>query len=453
MKIKQRSQKRLNQNIRWHMLLILDQIENEGGYSNVLIDAFMTDSEFDSRDKALLTRVVYGVLQHRMTLDFSLDSLLQNKKVDPWVKTLLRLSIYQLCYLDRIPPHAVVNEAVLIAKTNGHAGLGKFVNWVLREFMRQSSSVVEEIEDPVERLSIEYSLPNWLVEYFQSYRTSEGLEAMLGSLNETPKLTARVNLKRMDREKAIARLKEQGIDAEASTLSPAGIILHSPQVLQSSLFQDGLITIQDESSMLVAPVGHIQGDEQILDACCAPGGKATHIASLLTDGHLTALDISADKMNKVAQHMERMNLIDKVNLKVTDALQFHPKKDTFYDIIYLDVPCSGLGIMRRKPEIKYTKKFTDIQALAQIQAQFLNHFAPYVKPGGKLIYSTCTLSYEENEKNVEQFIKAHPQFEIDPIQPTEVPSDLIEQPGWVRIWPDQYHTDGFFICRMKRREA
>ena len=319
--------------------------------------------------------------------------------------------------------------------------------------MRQPSNVVEEIEDPIERLSIEYSLPNWMVEYFQSYRTSEKLEAMLSSLNETPKLTARVNLKRMDREKAIARLKEQGIDAEASTLSPAGIILHSPQVLQSSLFQDGLITIQDESSMLVAPVGDIQGDEQILDACCAPGGKATHIASLLTDGHLTALDISADKMNKVAQHMERMNLIDKVNLKVTDALQFHPKKDTFYDIIYLDVPCSGLGIMRRKPEIKYTKKITDIQALAQIQAKFLNHFAPYVKPGGKLIYSTCTLSYEENEKNVEQFIKAHPQFEIDPIQPTEVSSDVIEQPGWVRIWPDQYRTDGFFICRMKRREA
>ena len=205
--------------------------------------------------------------------------------------------------------------------------------------------------------------------------------------------------------------------------------------------------------MLVAPVGDIHGGEQILDACCAPGGKATHIASLLTEGHLTALDISADKMNKVAQHMERMNLTDKVNLKVIDALQFHPKKDTFYDIIYLDVPCSGLGIMRRKPEIKYTKKFRDIQALAQIQAQFLNHFAPYVKPGGKLIYSTCTLSYEENEKNVEQFIKAHPQFEIDPIQPTEVPSDIIERPGWVRIWPDQYQTDGFFICRMKRCEA
>ena len=222
-------------------------------------------------------------------------------------------------------------------------------------------------------------------------------------------------------------------------------------MIYSTAFSKGQLTIQDESSMLVAPLGELKGQEQVLDACSAPGGKATHIASYLTQGHLTALDISENKLKKVADHLQRMALDDRVTLQVSDATKFNPKNNQLYDIIYLDAPCSGLGLMRRKPEIKYQKTQEDISGLAKIQAELLDHMASLLKVGGTLVYSTCTVSLEENEQALAQFIKRQPAFSIDQLtEEDNLPSDILTVDGQIRIWPNQYHTDGFFISRLTK---
>lgn len=203
--------------------------------------------------------------------------------------------------------------------------------------------------------------------------------------------------------------------------------------------------------MLVAPLGQLRGDEAVLDACAAPGGKATQIASYLTTGHLQALDLSASKLKKLAQHAERMGLQDKLTIQVADARYFVPDTQMLYDVIYLDAPCSGLGLMRRKPEIKYQKSKEAIQSLVNLQAQLLDHVAGLLKPGGRLIYSTCSIAYEENEWQVNAFLDRYPDFARQAIQKEEVKqADLITDQGDIRIWPHQYETDGFFISRLSK---
>lgn len=449
MKIKQQSKKKLKGNIRWHSLVLLDQIEHQQQYSNILVDRFLTDSNFSDADNRLLVRLVYGVTQRRYTLNYYLKPIIKGKKIEPWVETLLRLSIYQLVYLDRIPEHAVVNEAVNIAKINGHQALGNFVNALLRQFLRTPLPDLAAIPDTVERLSIQYSVEPWIVEELLSMKEQAEVEAMLESLLLDPIVSARINVPLEEREALLGELQAEGFEVEASQLSPYGIRCLKGNLIHSAAFKEGRLTIQDESSMLVSPIGKIKGSEQVLDACAAPGGKATHSASLLTDGHLTALDISAAKLNKVAQHAERMALTDRLTLQVSDATKFFPKPGTFYDIIYLDAPCSGLGLMRRKPEIKYQKTKADVAALAEIQLDLLNHLVTLLKPGGKLVYSTCTLTELENESLLDQFIASNDSIKLDPIQESEATSkDILTEKGQVRIWPHVYHTDGFFIARL-----
>lgn len=451
MKTKQKSEKKFKDNLRWQALKILDQIEHQHQYSNVVLDRFLTETDLSDKDQRLLVKIVYGVIQRRYTLDYYLAPLLKGKKVEDWVGSLLRLSVYQIVYLDRIPSHAVVNEAVSIAKVNGHQGLGNFVNGVLRHFLRNERPSFEKIQNPVKRLSIQYSVEEWIVEKLLAVKTLDEVENILVSLIEEPFVSARINRPTEERHNILEDLTAEGFSVEASPLSPYGIRCMKGNLIHSTAFSKGILTIQDESSMLVAPLGGIQGNEQILDACSAPGGKATHIASFVKDGHLTALDISEGKLKKVAEHMERMDLADKVSLFVSDATKFYPKNDVLYDIIYLDAPCSGLGLMRRKPEIKYLKTQDDVIGLAQIQLQLLEHMSQLLKDGGTLVYSTCTITEEENESVLERFTEIHPEFSIEPIQEVDnIPSNLINEKGQVRVWPNQYHTDGFFIARLKK---
>ncbi|MBG9979796.1 16S rRNA (cytosine(967)-C(5))-methyltransferase RsmB [Facklamia sp. DSM 111018] len=451
MKIKNKSKRLLKNNLRWDMLILLDQIDHHGEYSNHVIDQFMVESPKSLQDRNLIVKVVYGSVQRRMTLDYYLKDLLEDKTVEDWIQSLLRLSVYQLVYLDRIPEHAVVHEAVEIAKINGHQGLAKFVNAILRQFLRKKLPSFDQITDLYERLSIKYSIQKWMVEYFSQFLELEQLEEFLSSLNNQSYLSARLTLPKEQREELVQALMEEGFQVEKSSVAPEGIRSTNRNLIHSTAFQQGKLTIQDESSMLVAPLGLIQGDEEVLDACAAPGGKATHIASLLSEGHLTALDISARKLKILADHAERMGLSDRISLKAMDALKFEGLSQKLFDVIYLDAPCSGLGLMRRKPEIKYVKTMADIQSLSRIQSDLLNHLSTLLKPGGYLIYSTCTLSVEENENKIESFVEEHTHFEVDEINPEEILDDsLITDKGYIRIWPHDHGTDGFFICRLKK---
>lgn len=449
MKTRQKSEQKFADNLRWQALKLLDQIEHRNQYSNIIVDRFLKDSQLSDQDNRLLVKIVYGVIQRRYTLNYYLQPYIQNKKVDKWVESLLRLSIYQFVYLDRIPSHAVVNEAVSIAKINGHQGLGNFVNGVLRSFLRSERPSFSQITDYSERLSIQYSIEKWIVDKLLEMNRPQAVEEILASLIEEPFVSARINLPVEKRGQLIKELKNEGFEVEGSPLSPYGVRCLKGNLIYSKAFAEGLLTIQDESSMLVAPIGQVKGMEQVLDACSAPGGKATHIASFLKEGHLTALDISESKLKKVSEHLQRMDLDEKVTLHVSDATKFIPKNDRLYDIIYLDAPCSGLGLMRRKPEIKYQKTQDDVLGLASIQADLLDHMASLLKVGGTLVYSTCTLSIEENEQALEEFIQRHSNFSIDKINEADnVPSDILTKEGQIRIWPNQYHTDGFFISRL-----
>ena len=448
MKIKARSHQKLKNNLRWDMLLLLDQIEEQGEYSNMAIDQYLSQTKRSELDSNLVVKVVYGSLQRRLTLDYYLKDFLKGK-IESWVRSLLRLSIYQALYLDRVPQHAIVNEAVEIAKVNGHQGIANLVNGVLRNFFRQPLKALDQIADPLERLSIQYSLPQWLVVYFQKHLSPDSLQAFLASLNQRPHLSARINGLADQRSELQRELHDQGCRVTLSQVSPYGVRIESGPALSSPAFKAGHFTIQDESSMLVAPLGKLQGDERVLDACAAPGGKATHIASFLTSGRLTALDISARKLNILSQHAQRMGLADKIKIRATDALKFEPDSKKPFDVIYLDAPCSGIGLMRRKPEIKYLKDYDQVLELAELQEQLFDHLLSLLKAGGRLIYSTCTLTYEENEELVAKLLAKHSNLEIEAIQSHEVlQEDLLTNQGFIRVWPHQFETDGFFISRF-----
>lgn len=448
MKIKARSHQKLKNNLRWDMLLLLDQIEEQGEYSNLAIDQYLSQTKRSEPDSNLVVKVVYGSLQRRLTLDYYLKDFLKGK-IESWVRSLLRLSIYQALYLDRVPQHAIVNEAVEIAKVNGHQGIANLVNGVLRNFFRQPLKALDQIADPLERLSIQYSLPQWLVVYFQKHLSPDSLQAFLASLNQRPHLSARINGLADQRSELQRELHDQGCRVTLSQVSPYGVRIESGPALSSPAFKAGHFTIQDESSMLVAPLGKLQGDERVLDACAAPGGKATHIASFLTSGRLTALDISARKLNILSQHAQRMGLVDKIKIRATDALKFEPDSKKPFDVIYLDAPCSGIGLMRRKPEIKYLKDYDQVLELAELQEQLFDHLLSLLKAGGRLIYSTCTLTYEENEELVAKLLAKHSNLEIEAIQSHEVlQEDLLTNQGFIRVWPHQFETDGFFISRF-----
>ncbi|MGF3226143.1 16S rRNA (cytosine(967)-C(5))-methyltransferase RsmB [Facklamia sp. P12932] len=451
MKIKQRSQTKLKNNLRWDMLRLLDQIDNQDQYSNIMIDNYLASSNRSSQDKNLVVKVVYGSVQRRLTLDFYLQDLVKGK-IEDWVRSLLRLSIYQAVYLDRVPQHAIVNEAVEIAKVNGHQGIGKLVNAILRNFFRQEPQSLTVITEPLERLSIEHSVPLWLVKYFDQHLPEHQLKAFLSSLNQVPNLSARINGPTAKRSHIMDQLKEQGLAVTSSQVSPFGFRITAGDVFNSQAYQEGLFTIQDESSMLVAPLGKLTGSENVLDACAAPGGKASHIASLLTDGHLTALDISKHKLSILKDHAERLGLSHKIDSIVTDALDFQPLSQTAFDVIYLDAPCSGIGLMRRKPEIKYQKSPVAIQELVKLQKQLFNHMLSLLKPGGRLVYSTCTLTYEENEQLIEEILKENSEWQVESILAEEVLTDnVITSQGFLRIWPQQHGTDGFFISRFLKK--
>lgn len=449
MRIKKKSVQIFKNNLRWHALVLLDKIEEQNKFSHQLIADFLERSQLSQRDKDLLVRIVYGVIQRKISLNYLLAPYIEGKKIEAWLLTLLRISIYQLEFLDRIPNHAIVNESVAIAKTNGHQGVANLINGVLRNYLRNKEYIKSEKEDAEKAISIKYSISQWLVDYFKEKLSQPELDAFLSSLLDIPKLSVRINPKKGTRPAIMKQLAGENISAQESSISSLGIIIESGDVFETELFKEGYLTVQDESSMLVGEVGLIQGQETILDACSAPGGKASHIASLLDDGHLTALDLTERKINLVQENLERMDLMDKVNLYVQDASKFIPKNGELYDIIFIDAPCSGLGLMRRKPEIKYNKSYEDIETLSQIQRELLEHLSQYVRENGYIVYSTCTLSYEENEELIQDFLDQHPQFMIDPIQGA-IPDNIKTQEGFIRIWPHQYGTDGFFISRLKK---
>ncbi|GLB59405.1 16S rRNA (cytosine(967)-C(5))-methyltransferase RsmB [Cytobacillus sp. NCCP-133] len=444
-----------NKNVREAALDLLETIEKNQSYSNLLLNNAIKKNEISQKDIGLLTELTYGTLQRRMTLDFYLIPFLKgNKKVESWVKQLLRLTLYQMVYLDKIPDRAAIFEAVEIAKRRGHKGISGMVNGVLRNIQRQGLPSLEQIGDPVERLSIETSHPLWLVKRWVGQLGFE--EAMkMCEINLTASLqTARVNVVKGTREECLSLLEKEGFEVEASPFIPVAIKCLRGNLANSQAFKDGLITIQDESSMLVAYALGGSQNETVLDACAAPGGKSTHIAETLQNtGQVISLDLHEHKVKLINDNAARLGLTNiKTNALDSRKVQEHYEKESF-DRILVDAPCSGLGVMRRKPDMKYTKKEEDLFHLHKVQRNLLAAVSPLLKKGGILVYSTCTVDKEENEHVVQSFLKENADFEGDTSVRERMPKAIAPFiDGFeLQILPQDIGSDGFYISCLRKK--
>lgn len=442
--------------LRKSILDLLIRVEKDSGFSHLLLDREIRSQKLDVKDEALLTQIVYGTLERKLTLDFFLDAFIdKKKKIEPWVRMLLRMSIYQMVYLDRIPDHAIVNDAVEIAKERGHKGIQGLVNGVLRNVRRKGVPPFTEIADPKERLSIETSHPLWLVErWIESYGFEKAAAICRANLDE--KYTSvRIQPLKITRDEAIKKLEEEGYEAEPSGLSQQGIIIKKGNILNSSLFKDGKLTIQDQSSMLVGEMLRPEPGMAVLDSCSAPGGKATHLAEKMENqGTIHAHDLHKKKVELINNKADTLGL-SIIQAEEGDARKLQEKYEPgTFDRILVDAPCSGLGVIGSKPEIKYEKTEEDIARLKTIQLDILHSVAPLLKDDGMLVYSTCTVIPDENEKVVQQFLEMHPEFTVDRDFFTELPETVSALPGksdyGLQLFPDTHGTDGFFLTRLKK---
>lgn len=442
-------------NVRETALELLEAIDKNQAYSNLLLNKTIEKNQIDRKDTGLLTELIYGVLQRKMTLDFYLEPFIKNRnKVESWVLQLLRMTLYQMIYLDKIPDRAAIFEAVEIAKKRGHKGISGMVNGVLRNIQREGLRSLSEISDPVERLSVETSHPAWLVKRWAEQlgfdRTKEMCELNLTA----PTQTARVNTADISREDCIKLLQEEGFNVEPSPIIPEAIKLLRGNIANSKAFKDGMLTIQDESSMLTAYALGIKANETILDACAAPGGKSTHIAERLkATGKVISLDLHEHKVKLINENAMRLGLMN-IETKALDArkVQEHFAEESF-DKILLDAPCSGLGVMRRKPDMKYTKREEDIKRLQVIQTELLSSVAPLLKKDGILVYSTCTIDKEENHDVVENFLHEHPEFFGDTTVSERMPSSVktLVNDFSLQILPQDFGSDGFYIACLRKK--
>lgn len=438
-------------NVRDAALTILLAVDKSQAYSNLLLHQTIEKYKIDAKDRGLLTELTYGTLQHKLTLDYYLEPFIKGK-VDIWVRWLLRMSLYQMHYLTKIPAHAAVNEAVEIAKRRGHKGIASLVNGVLRSILREGVRSLDEIENEVERLAIATSHPQWLVErWVESYGFDKTRE-MLEENNIPPAQTARVNLTKATVEEVLTTLEREGVKAKRSEYVPECIYLLSGQAARTGAFRNGLITIQDESSMLPATVLNPRPGMKVLDMCAAPGGKTTHMAEKMNnEGSILATDLHPKKLDLIEENTARLGLtiVQTAPIDGRQATQYLKAED--YDAILVDAPCSGLGVMRRKPDIKYTKREEDLKSLQTIQLNILKNAVQLLKVGGKLVYSTCTVDKEENEGTVKAFLANHPEMEAVALE--NLPEQLMtkQQDGMLQVFPQDIGSDGFFVAAFIKK--
>jgi 16S rRNA (cytosine967-C5)-methyltransferase len=440
--------KKIHGNVRDAALSILYAVENKQAYSNLLLNKTMDSYGIAAKNKGLLTEITYGTLQHQMTLDYYLKPFIKGK-IDPWVRTLLRLSLYQIIYLDRIPFHAVINEAVEIAKLRGHAGIGSMVNGILRSVQREGVRSYNEIADPIEKISIETSHPAWMIKRWSEQFGMEKTREMALENNKAPLQTVRVNTAQATPEQVIEMLESEGLTAEPSKIIPECLIVSNGQPVRSQAFEKGFITIQDESSMLPAYALQVEPGMTVLDMCAAPGGKTTHIAEKLkTSGKVVAMDLHAHKVKLIEETAARLGH-QHIETIVGDGRESTERfGEAAFDRILVDAPCSGLGVIKRKPDIKYTKTPDDFGRLQTIQLALLDEAAKLLKPGGVMVYSTCTVDNEENRGTAERFMKAHP--EMEQIPSALPPAFKSKGQGFVQVFPQDFGSDGFFIASFRK---
>lgn len=436
------------------VLEVLLEITENGRFSHIVLRDVLAKYQYlEKRERAFITRVVDGTLEHMIEIDYILDqfSKVKVKKMKPVIRGILRSAVYQLKYMDSVPDHAVCSEAVRLAARKGFAGLKGYVNGVLRAAARGLDSV-EYPADKMKELSVRYSCPEWILDLWEKTYEPDVIEAMLADFQTEKPLTIRCCLKRTEPELLKEELEAEGITVTVHPWLPYAFSISGYDHLEElDAFRNGLFTVQDVSSMLVSELADPQADADVIDVCAAPGGKALHIAEKCR--HVEARDLTEAKVELIRENINRLGLTNAAAV-CRDASVPDETAEKSADIVIADLPCSGLGVIGKKPDLKYRIAPGDIESLIRLQRQILSCVQAYVKPGGTLMYSTCTVNPGENEENVYWFLEKYPQFRLADITDRlcEELKESVTDKGCLQLLPGIHKSDGFFIAKMIRKE-
>lgn len=433
------------------VLDILLDISRNGTYSHTAASGVLDKYGYlDKKDRSFITRMVQGTLEYQLQLDYIIGmfSKVPARKMKPVIRCIIRSAVYQIFYMESVPDRAACNEAVRLAKKRGFQSLSGFVNGVLRNIIRNKDKALvwpDRKTEPVRYLSVRYSVPEWMIQMWKeelhlSWERDadvQEMEQLLAAFLTPAPVTVRTDTVRCTPEKLKQLLEAEGIRASVSAVLPYAVHISGfDSVRMLPGYEEGLFYVQDVSSMLAAEAAHPKEDDFIIDVCAAPGGKAIQLAQMMNQtGQVLARDLTEQKVNRMRENIRRCQVTN-IRAEVWDARIFDQSLAEKADIVIADLPCSGLGVMRRKKDIRYRMTPEQIKELAMLQKEILGTVCRYVKPGGKMVYSTCTISRRENEENVQWFLEENRQFELTEKR---------------QILPQENGGDGFFIAQFVRR--
>lgn len=428
-------------------LKILYKIDKEQAYSNIVLNEEIKQNRknLTEKDIGLISEIVYGVTTWKLTLDeiIKKHSKIRLKKISPWILNILRMGVYQIIFLDKIPKSAAVNESVNLAKRYGHSSSSNFVNAILRKIEKSDYEEFSKITDDIERISKTTSMPEWIIKELLKNNGVEEVEQICRNSNLKPKTTIRINNLKITKKDLMKKLDKQNIEYQEinveENLTEDFLVINKVKNIENlDLFKNGYFTIQDVSAGLTAKILNPKPGELVLDACSAPGGKTTYMAELMNNkGEIEAWDIHEHRTKLVEQNAKRLG-IDIIKTQVKDASIYDEKLKEKFDKILLDVPCLGIGVIKRKPDIKWQRKAEDIEEITKIQKTILEQCSKYLKKGGDLVYSTCSILKEENEDIIFDFLNKNTDFEI-------------AKKSKFSIMPDK-QRDGFWICKLHKKQ-
>lgn len=438
-------------------LKALYKIEKEGAFSNIALDEVLeyNRQNLSEKDVGLISEIVYGVITWKLTLDEIVKkySNIKLKKISVWILNILRMGIYQIIFLDKIPKSAAVNESVNLAKRYGHKSSSNFVNAVLRKIDTKDYEELFNIENDVERISKTTSMPIWIIEELLKEKNIEEVEEICKSSNQRPKISIRVNRLKITEDELKSKLEERNIKFEDGILNDFLVIDKVKNIENMDLFKQGFFTIQDEAAGLIPIVLEVHENDVVLDACSAPGGKTTYMAEIMKNkGEIEAWDIYEHRLNLVNQNAKRLG-VNIINTQIGDATIYNEKYNEKFDKILLDVPCLGIGVLKRKPDIKWKKSREDIKEIRKVQLQILQNCSKYLKKGGELVYSTCSILKEENDEVIKQFLLENKDFLIQRINLNgeKYFEKFIKEDKFLQVYQNE-KTDGFFICKLLKNK-
>ena len=429
------------------------KIDKEEAYSNIALDEMIKDNrkKLDDRDIGFISELVYGITTWKLTLDEIIKkySKIRLKKISPWILNILRMGIYQIVFLDKVPKSAAVNESVNLAKRYGHKSSSNFVNAILRNVEKHDYEEFFQIEDDIERISKTTSMPIWIIEELLKENDIQFVEEICKNSNIKPKVTIRINTLKTNKEEMEKLLKERNIEFEEGKLENFLILDKVKHIENLDIYKEGYFTIQDEGAGLIAYMLKPRENEIVLDACSSPGGKTTYMAEMMEDkGKIVAFDLHEHRVKLVEENAKRLG-IHIIKTKCEDASIYKEEYKEQFDKILLDVPCLGLGVLKRKPDIKWKRKKEDIEEITKVQKEILETCSKYLKTGGQLVYSTCSILKEENEDIIQEFLKKHTDFEQISLNEEKYEVN-INKNGNIQLYQN-IENDGFFISKLQKK--